>query len=221
MKDEIDEFLEQEKNEVEKMSKGEQENDDDEEEEGEISIKKFKMGEMQDAMSYPKWMGRVAFGSKTLPASPCMIGDAQPNLIKILLLQIGRTSTTSSSTLSYCGKIEVLWKHFNSSSRFRADLDPYLPSLGVDHEGNLIEPTDDQMRELYKEVGSPGSKEDIGEDGFVNAYHGSLIFKRLVTYLLESGYTPKDLKEKFGGEQFERLLQDDTPEEEARKTLRA
>ena len=53
------------------------------------------------------------------------------------------------------------------------------------------------------------------------AYHGSLIFKRLVTYLLECGYTPNDLKEKFGGEQFEGLLQDDTPEEEARKTLRA
>ena len=38
------------------------------------------------------------------------------------------------------------------------------------------------MRELYREVGNPGSKEDIGEDGFVNAYHGSLVFKILVTY---------------------------------------
>ena len=70
MKDEIDEFLDQEKNEVEKMSEDEQENDDDEEEEGEINIKKFQMGKMQDAMSYPRWMERVAFGSKTLPASP-------------------------------------------------------------------------------------------------------------------------------------------------------
>ena len=57
---------------------------------GEINIKKFKMGKMQDAMSYPRWMERVAFGSKTLPASPCMIGDAQPDRIKMLLLQIGR-----------------------------------------------------------------------------------------------------------------------------------
>ena len=77
------------------------------------------------------------------------------------------------------------------------------------------------MRELYREVGNPGSKEDIGEDGFVNAYHGSLIFKTLVTYLLECGYISNDLKEKFGGEQFEGLHQDDTSEEEARKTVRA
>ena len=75
--------------------------------------------------------------------------------------------------------------HFNRNSRFRIDLDPKAPYLGTDHEGNLIEPSDEQMRELYREVGNPGSKEDIGEDGFVNAYHGSLIFKTLVTYLLE------------------------------------
>ena len=44
------------------------------------------------------------------------------------------------------------------------------------------------MRELYRQVGNPNSREDIGEDGFVNAYHGSLIFKRLVIYILECGY---------------------------------
>ena len=42
MKDEIGEFLDQEKNEVEKMSEEEQEDDDDEEEDGEINIKKSK-----------------------------------------------------------------------------------------------------------------------------------------------------------------------------------
>ena len=42
VKDEIGEFLDQEKNEVEKMSEEEQEDDDDEEEDGEINIKKSK-----------------------------------------------------------------------------------------------------------------------------------------------------------------------------------
>ena len=126
VKDEIDEFLDQEKNEVENMSEEEQEINDDEEEEGEINIEKFKMGEMQDAMSYPRCMERVAFGSKTLPATPCMIGDAQPNLIKILLLQIGTNLhyIIKHFQLNFGGKIEVLWKHFNSNSRFRIDLDP-------------------------------------------------------------------------------------------------
>ena len=74
------------------------------------------------------------------------------------------------------------------------------------------------MRELYRQVGNPNSKEDIGEDGFVHAYHGSLIFKRLVIYILECGYGANDLQDMFGGEQFEGL---NTPEEEAKKTLRA
>ena len=205
------------------MSEDEQGNADDEEEEDEINTKKFKMGKIQDAMSYPRWMERVALGSKTPPASPCMIGVAQPDLIKILLLQIGRNLyyMIKHFQLNFCGKIEVLWKYFNSNSRFRVHLDRKVPYLGVDHEGNFIEPSDDQMRELYRQVGNPGSKEDIGEDGFVNAYHGSLIFKTLVTYLLECGYASNDLKEQFGGEQFEGLHQDDTPEEEARKTFRA
>ena len=120
-----------------------------------------------------------------------MIGGAQPDLINILLLQIGTNLyfMIQHFQINFCGKIEVLWKHFNRNSKFRIGLGPKVPFLGGDHEGNLIEPSDDQMRELYREVGNPGSKEDIGEDGFVNAYHGSLIFKTLVTYLLECGYT--------------------------------
>ena len=72
-------------------------------------------------MSYPRWMERVAFGSKTLPASPCMISDAQPDQIKILLLQIWTNlyfMIKHFQIMNFCGKIEVLWKHCNSNSRF-------------------------------------------------------------------------------------------------------
>ena len=57
-----------------------------------------------------------------------------------------------------------------------------------------IEPTDDQMGELYQQIGNPRSKDDLGEEGFVNAYHGSLVFKKLVTYVLECGYAFSDLQ---------------------------
>ena len=100
-------------------------------------------------------------------------------------------------------------------------MDPKVPYLGEDDDGNLIEPTDEQMRELYRQVGNPKGKEDCGEQGFVNAYHGSLIFKKLVNYLLECGYGGSDLRDMFGGEQVEGLKKSDTPEEEAKKTFRA
>ena len=74
------------------------------------------------------------------------------------------------------------------------------------------------MRELFRQVSNPDSQEDIGEQGFVNAYHGSWIFKKLVIYLLECGYSSNDLRDMLGVEQFEGSKKSDTPEEEAKKT---
>ena len=127
---------------------------------------------MQDALEYPAWMSRVVFGSKVLPTDPCMIGDAQPDLIKILLLQIGVNLNNFIKHFhrKFCGKIETVWQHFEKASKkLRIDLDPKVPYLGEDDEGNLIEPTDEQMKELYRQVGNPNGKEDIGEQRFVNA----------------------------------------------------
>ena len=61
----------------------------------------------------------------------------------------------------------------------------------------------------------------MGEDGFVNAYHGAQIFKKLIVYILECGYSFGDLQEIYGGEQFDQLKKNDTHEEEAMKTMRA
>lgn len=101
------------------------------------------------------------------------------------------------------------------------DLDPKVPYLGEDDDGNLIEPTDEQMQELYRQIGKPDSKDNVGEEGFVNAYHGSLIFKKLITYVLECGYAFTDLQHLFSDESIEPLTRGDTAEEEARKSTKA
>ena len=62
------------------------------------------------------------------------------------------------------------------------------------------------------------SKDDLGEEGFVNAYHGSLVFKKLVTYILECGYEFSDLQMIFGDETIQHLTRGDTAEEEMRKS---
>ena len=56
-KDEVDEYINKELEEVEK--------DEQEEEEiqgGEVNLRRFKTGEMQDAVEYSAWMSRVVFG---------------------------------------------------------------------------------------------------------------------------------------------------------------
>ena len=81
--DEADEYLNEEREQTD-------EDDDEETEGGEINIEEYEAGEAHDAVvEYPAWLKRIEFGSKVLPIEPCTIGDAQPELIKILLLQIG------------------------------------------------------------------------------------------------------------------------------------
>ena len=191
--DEVDEFLNEEREQAEK-------NDDEETEGGEVNIEEYEADEARDAViEYPAWLKRIEFGSKVLPVEPCMIGDAQPELIKILLLQIGLNILRIYRIFqrNFCGTYETAWQHFQLNQKFRLDLDSKVPYLGEDENGELIEPTGQQMRELYREVGRPDQKDDIGEEGFVNAYYGAVVFKRLVTYTLECGYTFDDLQNLF------------------------
>ena len=215
--DEVDEFLNEEREQAEK-------NDEEETEGGEINIEEYEADEARDVViEYPAWLKRIEFGSKVLPVEPCMIGDAQPELIKILLLQIGLNILRIYRIFqrNFCGTYEAAWQHFQLNQKFRLDLDPKVPYLGEDADGNLIEPTVQQMRELYRDVGKPDQKDDIGEEGFVNAYYGAIVFKRLVTYTLECGYTFDDLQNLFVDENIAQLTKGDTTEEEMRKAANA
>ena len=215
--DEVDEFLNEEREQAE-------ENDDEETEGGEINIEEYEAGEAHDAVvEYPAWLKRIEFGSKVLPIEPCTIGDAQPELIKILLLQIGLHILRIYRIFqrNFCGNCETAWQHFQQNKKFRMDLDSKVPYLGEDENGELIEPTAQQMRELYHEVGRPDQKDDIGEEGFVNAYYGAIVLKRLVVYTLECGYTYEDLLNIFVDEDIEKLAKSDTSSDEMRKAANA
>ena len=215
--DEVDEFLNEEREQAD-------EKDDEETEGGEINIEEYEAGEAHDAVvEYPAWLKRIEFGSKVLPIEPCTIGDAQPELIKILLLQIGLHILRIYRIFqrNFCGNCETAWQHFQQNKKFRMDLDSKVPYLGEDENGELIEPTAQQMRELYHEVGRPEHKDDIGEEGFVNAYYGAIVLKRLVVYTLECGYTYEDLLNVFVDEEIEKLSKSDTSRDEMRKATNA
>ena len=216
-RDEVDEYLTEEREKAETI---EEEGADD----ANIDIGEYHAGEARNAnVAYPAWMKRVEFGSKVLPSEPCQIGDAQPDLIKILLLQIGNNILRIYRHFqrNFCDDIECGWQQFQRNPSYRLDLDPRVPYLGEDDDGLLIEPTDDQMRELYEMVGNPNGKDDMGEEGFTNAYHGSLMFKKLVTYILECGYEFSDLQMIFSDENIQPLTRGDTAEEEMRKSTLA
>lgn len=94
------------------------------------------------------------------------------------------------------------------------DLDPKIPYLGVNDEGELIEPQEYHLRAQYQKVGIPAHADDLGEDGFIRSYRGSLNSKKLVIYVLECGYyTPDDFREIFSS-RGQRLNPKDTKEDE-------
>ena len=216
-KDEVDDFLNNGREKAET-------NKEKEEDIADIDIGEYEAGEARSVyVEYPTWLKRVEYGSKVLPSEACAIGDAQPELIKILLLQMGNNllKIYRNFQRNFCEDTESGWQQFRRNPEFRLDLDPKVPYLGEDKDGNLIEPTDEDMKNLYQEIGNPQSKDDLGEDGFDNAYHGSLIFKKLITYVLECGYTMSDLQQLFSDEGIEHLLKRDNAEEEVRKSSRA
>ena len=217
--DDVDEFLKEEREQAETHEGEEMEMQDDDENRG------FRAGEVRHVhIAYPKWMKRIDYGSKVLPTEACVIGDAQPELIKILLLQMGSNLLRIHRhyCLNFCeNSIETAWQHFQTVNRFRFDLDPKVPYLGEDENGDLIEPTDDQMRELYENICDPEDKNNLGPDGFTCAYHGSLVYKKLITYILECGYTYADLQNALGDGTGDTMRKKDSAEEERKKSEHA
>ena len=213
--DDVDQFLKEEREQAETLGE-EMEMQDDDENRG------FRAGQVRQVhIAYPRWMRRIDYGSKVLPTEACVIGDAQPELIKILLLQMGNNLLRIHRhyCLNFCeNSIETAWQHFQTVRRFRFDLDPKVPYLGEDENGELVEPTDAQMRELHAELRDPKNKDDLGPDGFTYAYYGSLIFKKLITYILECGYTYTDLQNALGDGTGDTLRVNDTAEEERKKS---
>ena len=141
--DDVNEFLKEEREQAETTDEEEMDMQHDD------NIRGFRAGEVRHVhIEYPKWMKRIDYGSKVLPTEACVIGDAQPELIKILLLQMGNNLLRIHRhySLNFCeNSIETAWRHFQTVNRFRFDLDPKVPYLGEDENGDLIEPTDDQM----------------------------------------------------------------------------
>ena len=215
--DEVDKFLKEEREKAETINEEEMDIDD-------ADTREFHAGETRNVQAeYPAWMKRIEYGSKVLPTEACVIGDAQLELIKIMLLQMGNNLLKIHKHYhrNFCEDPESAWQHFQRNDRFRLDLDPRVPYLGEDDDGNPIEPTDEQMRNLYGEICTPGSKEDLGADGFTCAYYGAIVFKKLITYVLECGYTLPDLQQIFYDESAEQLTKGDTAEEEYRKSTSA
>ena len=216
--DDVDQFLKEEREHAETHGEGMEMQDDDEN-------RGFRAGEVRHVhANYPKWMKRIDYGSKVLPVEACVIGDAQPELIKILLLQMGNNLLRIHRhyCLNFCeNSIETAWQHFQTVNAYRFDLDPKVPYLGEDENGDPKEPTDDQMRELYWNICDPEDKNNLGPDGFTCAYYGSLIFKKLITYILECGFTYTDMQNALGEGVGDTLRLKDTAEEEKKKSEEA
>eukprot|EP00435_Cladocopium_sp_Y103_P035466 s647_g9.t1 len=173
---------------------------------------------VRDAQEFPAWMRRVEFGSKVLPEEPCIAGDAQSELIHIVILMLANNLCLflARHYSLFCEVVGKLASAHAEKPGERIDIDPKIPLLGEEQNSELIEPADQQLEEHYQVFGNPThSKHDQGMDGFVRSYHGSLIFKRLANYILECGYTADEFKAHFSlGEAKRRNFAGETADQE-------
>eukprot|EP00435_Cladocopium_sp_Y103_P008068 s733_g2.t1 len=147
-------------------------------------------------------MERVQWGTKVSPIEPCVIGDAQSELIYLMILMIANNINSIYPRFynRFCeGKKKLIDSFNKNDGNWRLDLDPRIPYLGEDQHGNLIEPTEEQLETCYEQH-IKGTESDIGLDGYILSYYGSSHMKRFVGYIMECGYTPGDLKKHFGKE---------------------
>eukprot|EP00435_Cladocopium_sp_Y103_P000766 s1825_g1.t1 len=137
-KDDVDDFLRQEQKEERKAASEEA---------------KGATSGVRDARDYPAWMRRIKFGSQVLPQEPCLVGDAQTELIHIIILMIANNLGTflGRHHSLFCGDIGKLASAHNDKAQERFDLDPKIPFLGVDNNGELIEPNDEQLEQHYQD----------------------------------------------------------------------
>eukprot|EP00435_Cladocopium_sp_Y103_P047933 s1604_g14.t1 len=178
----------------------------DEEQKAESREAKGATSGVRDAREFPAWMKRIKFSSKVLPQDPCIIGDAQAELIHIVILMIANNLGTFLARYHslFCGDIGKLASAHADKAEERIDLDPKIPYLGTNNVGELIEPTDEELEDFYETSMNKATKYDQGKDGYVRSYHGSLVFKKLATYILECGYTAEEFKAKFAVPDSER-----------------
>ena len=115
--DEVDKFLKEEREKAETIKEEEMDAAD-------ASTGEFHAGEARTVhVEYPAWMKRVEYGSKVMPTEACVIGDAQPELIKILLLQMGNNllKIYRHYHRNFCEDPESAWQHFMRVPKFRLD----------------------------------------------------------------------------------------------------
>eukprot|EP00435_Cladocopium_sp_Y103_P033986 s3204_g8.t1 len=206
MRDDVDEYLEEARQKA---------NAENEKAEGEEA--KFTTSGVRDAQHHPKWMKRIEFGSKVLPEAPCITGDAQSELIHIIILMMANNLAVFLQRHCgfWCEDVKKLASaHAAKDQMWRMDVDPKIPFLSKNENGDIIEPTDQQLEEHYDEHGNTETKHDLGKDGYVRSYHGSFIFKKLANYVLECGYTPEEYKNIFSSGSIRRKIATETIDDE-------
>ena len=97
--DEVDEFLNEEREQAD-------ENDDEETEGGEINIEEYEAGEAHDAVvEYPAWLKRIEFGSKSYQSSLVQLETLNRSSSRSFCCRLDCISSGSTESST-----ELLWK---------------------------------------------------------------------------------------------------------------
>ena len=181
----------------------------------------FKMGDgtvlTASKLSIPKWVSEWTSGTKAMSVEEANSLDSFPRAAEIIDGMIGGwihrnynlhiIDLVSRSSNSLMAQITTDREADRYGKRaMRHDLTGKWPDLGEDENGDLRDPTEDELWNFHQEEhwGKNAKRRDRARDDFEDfklAFEGAKILREIIKYFINCGWTTADVKRELGASQ--------------------
>ena len=160
---------------------------------------------VRSGIEVPKWLKLYEWGVESLTAEGAICVDEFPLAPEIMDLIWGKWVTskyTKALSIFIRGDKDAITTCFeNGTWTKRIDLDEPVPYNGLDGDGLLCEPTEEQQKEHHHNKYVVNAKEDNAHrfefEGYMQSYKMNLICQKLILYCIRCGITHRELKNMY------------------------
>ena len=161
--------------------------------------------EVRSGIEIPTWLKLYEWGVESLTAEGAICVGKFPLAPEIMDLIWGKWVTskyTKALSIFIRGDKDAIATCFEDGTWVkRIDLDEPVPYNGLDDDGVLLEPTEEQQKEHHNTKYVCGSKEDNAHrfefEGYMQSYKMNLICQKLILYCIRCGITRRELKNMY------------------------
>ena len=161
--------------------------------------------EVRSGITIPKWLKLYEWGVESLTAEGAICMDKFPLAPEIMDLIWGKWVTskyTKALSIFIRGDKDAIAtcfedKHWDK----RIDLNEPVPYNGLDEDGMLLDPTEQQHKDYHHHKYVVNGKEENSHrfefEGYMQSYKMNLICQKMILYCIRCGITHRELKDMY------------------------